>query len=130
MARSRNIKPGFFTNDLLGELEPTARLLFAGLWCHADREGRLLDRPKKIKAEILPYDGCDCDKLLSKLEKSGFIIRYSVDSSQYIQCVNFDKHQNPHVKEQASTIPAPGMNGADIGQTPEKHGVRTGKARS
>jgi hypothetical protein len=55
VARSRNIKPGFFLNDELAECEPLARILFAGLWCIADREGRLEDRPKRIKAEVLPY---------------------------------------------------------------------------
>jgi hypothetical protein len=49
MARSRNIKPGFFTNDELAECHPLGRLLFAGLWTIADKEGRLDDRPKKLK---------------------------------------------------------------------------------
>jgi len=39
MARSRNIKPGFFKNDHLVELPFEYRLLFAGLWTLADREG-------------------------------------------------------------------------------------------
>ena len=50
MARARNIKPGFFANENLAECDPLARLLFAGLWCLADREGRLEDRPKRIAA--------------------------------------------------------------------------------
>jgi hypothetical protein len=62
MARARNIKPGFFANDVLAEIDPLGRLLFAGLWTIADREGRLEDRIKKIKAQILPYDDCDCDQ--------------------------------------------------------------------
>jgi hypothetical protein len=70
MARARNIKPGFFLNDELAECEPLARLLFAGLWCIADREGRLEDKPKRIKVEILPYDDCDIDYLL-KYTKRG-----------------------------------------------------------
>ena len=37
MARARNIKPGFFTNDVLADCDPLARLLFAGLWTVADR---------------------------------------------------------------------------------------------
>lgn len=110
MARARNIKPGFFTNDQLAEAEPLARLLFAGLWCFADREGRLHDRPKRIKAEILPYDDCDVDKLLESLVELGFVVRYEVDGARYIQIINFGKHQNPHVKEQASEIPAPDMH--------------------
>lgn len=57
MARARNIKPGFFKNELLAEMPPEIRLLFMGLWCIADREGRFEERPKKIKMELFP---CDC----------------------------------------------------------------------
>lgn len=105
MARARNIKPGFFSNDELAEIEPLGRILFAGLWTISDREGRLEDRPKRIKAEILPFDDCDVDKLLSDLEDKKFIIRYEVNSQRYIQILNFKKHQNPHPKEAASVIP-------------------------
>ena len=73
MARSRNIKPGFFLNDELAECDPLARLLFAGLWCIADREGRLEDRPKRIKAEVLPYDDCDVDELLNQLAERSLL---------------------------------------------------------
>lgn len=112
MARARNIKPGFFTNDVLAECSALARILFQGLWCHADREGRLEDRPRKLKAEILPYDECNIEELLCQLESRGFVIRYSHGAERFIQVVNFCKHQNPHVKEQESTIPAPDMPGA------------------
>lgn len=120
MARARNIKPGFYTNDVLAECEPLARILFSGLWCFADREGRLEDRPKKIKAEILPYDECNADDLLNQLEKHGFILRYTVGEYKYIQVLNFNKHQNPHVKESASTIPAPDEHSARTVQAEEK----------
>lgn len=106
MARARNIKHGFFTNDKLAECSPLARILFAGLWTIADREGRLEDRPRRIKAELLPYDDCSGDELLSQLANAGFIQRYTVGGSAYIQIINFLKHQNPHVKEAPSTIPA------------------------
>lgn len=121
MARARNIKPGFFSNDALAECEPLARILFAGLWCIADKSGRLEDRPKKIKAEVLPYDDCDADDLLSQLEKHGFILRYSVCNFNAIQILNFEKHQNPHVKEAESTIQAPDKNSASPLQEQETH---------
>ncbi|SPP31372.1 hypothetical protein ARAF_0496 [Arsenophonus endosymbiont of Aleurodicus floccissimus] len=54
MVRARNIKPGFFSNDDLAECEALARLLFAGLWTIADREGRLEDKHRKIKVMVLP----------------------------------------------------------------------------
>jgi len=122
MARARNIKPGFFTNDLLAECQPLARILFQGLWCHADREGRIEDRPKKFKAEILPYDQCDADLLLTELESSGFIVRYESSGKRYLQVVNFSKHQNPHIKEPESTIPAPCKSGASTAQAPDENG--------
>jgi hypothetical protein len=136
MARSRNIKPGFFKNGVLLELEPLARLLFAGLWCIADREGRLQDRPKQIKVEVLPGDNCDVDDLLQQLadaiDENGepLILRYQVDGKRYIQIVNFSKHQDPHCKEKMSEIPAPvsdstvqapDLHGASTVQTPEQH---------
>jgi hypothetical protein len=105
MARSRNIKPGFFDNEILAELQPLIRLLFVGLWCISDREGRLEDRPKRIKKEILGYDDCNCDIMLTELESAGFIQRYVIDGAAYIQIINFVKHQKPHQNEPASTIP-------------------------
>lgn len=121
MARARNIKPGFYLNDLLAEVEPLGRILFSGLWTIADRSGRLEDRPKKIKVAVLPYDNCDVDKLLNELAKRDFIIRYEVDGVRYIQIVNFNKHQNPHKNESPSSIPAPDMHSASIVQAPKEH---------
>lgn len=117
MARARNIKPGFFANEVLAECDPLARLLFAGLWCWADREGRLEDRPRKIKAEILPYDRCDVEKLLNQLAAGKFICRYESDGRKFIQVLTFHRHQNPHVKESPSTIPPP----ISTVQEPDEH---------
>ncbi len=116
MARARNIKPSFFMNEKLAECDPLARLLFAGLWTIADRAGRMEDRPKKIKAELLPYDDADADGLLQQLALHGFIVRYAAGEHHYIQVLNFVKHQNPHVKEAESTIPAPDSHGASTVQ--------------
>ncbi|MFV1944226.1 phage replication protein [Pseudomonas luteola] len=121
MARARNIKPGFFANELLAECDPLARILFAGLWCLADREGRLEDRAKRIRAELLPYDMCDADVLLNQLQEHGFILRYERDGKRLIQVLNFGKHQNPHVKEGKSILPAP----EDNEQVEDKHSTST-----
>lgn len=88
MARSRNLKPGFFKNEALAECTPLARLLFVGLWCLADREGRLEDRPKRIRAELLPYDDGSVDDLLSELHEAGFILRYADAGGRFIQVVS------------------------------------------
>jgi hypothetical protein len=120
MARSRNIKPGFFTNDVLGELPPLARLLFVGLWTVCDRDGRCEDRPKKIRAEVLPYDDCDVEVLLGQLANAGFIDRYEADGRRVVHVVNWHKHQNPHVKEAPSTLPARCELGASTVLAPGK----------
>lgn len=105
--RTRNIKPGFFKNDILGSLPPLCRILFSGLWGLADREGRLEDRPLRIKAEILPFDDCDTDALLAILDENGFIKRYKVGNDKFIEITKFYLHQHPHMKEPESVIPSP-----------------------
>lgn len=104
--RSRNIKPAFFENELLAELEPLTRLFFIGMWCAADREGRLEHRAKRLKVQILPYDeGFNPEAALAELEKLGFVACYAVGNNCYIQITNFTKHQRPHRKETESSIP-------------------------
>jgi hypothetical protein len=107
MARARNIKPGFFTNEELVELPMATRLLFIGLWTVADREGRLEDRPKRIKMAVFPADEVDVDAALDALQAAGFLLRYEIAGQRYIEVLAFNKHQNPHRDEKASTLPAP-----------------------
>jgi hypothetical protein len=107
MARARNIKPSFFQNDVLGELDPIVRLAFIGMWTIADFKGCIEHRPKRLKAQLLPYDDCDFEVIANNLEESGFIQIYSVQGQRYIKIINFVKHQNPHKneKEAGSELP-------------------------
>lgn len=105
--RARNLKPGFFKNEDLATIHPLGRILFAGLWCMADRKGRLEDRPQRIKVEILPYDNCDIEELLTSLHQKNFINRYLNGECKYIEILNFSKHQTPHWQERDSNIPSP-----------------------
>lgn len=126
MARARNIKPALFKNEVLGVADPMLTLLFEGLWLLADREGRLEDRPLRIRGELFPYrEGLDVDAMLSWLDREGFIIRYIVDGKRFIQIDNFVKHQNPHKNEPESEIPCASnacRTSEKIGTTPEKIG--------
>lgn len=106
MSRARNIKPGFYKNEDLAECSVWARFIFPGLWMLADREGRLEDRSKRIKAELLPFDTQDIEPLLSELAERKFIDRYEVGGIKYIQVVAFKAHQAPHYSEKSSVIPA------------------------
>lgn len=105
--RARNIKPGFFKNDILAECSFAARLLFAGLWTLADRAGRLEDRPKRIKGELFAFDNVDIEALITELSDRNFVQRYEIDGVKCIEIPAFAKHQNPHCKEAASILPAP-----------------------
>lgn len=121
MARTRNIKPGFFKDEELVDLGFAAMLLFAGLWTLADRDGRLEDRPRMIKAEVFPYSNINVEKLLCALHEHQFIIRYEVNGVKYIQVRTWKKHQNPNIKECASVIPAPVEHGAGTVPAPNEH---------
>ena len=103
--RARSIKPGFFKNEDIAECSPFARLLFPGLWMLADREGKLEYRPKRIKAEVFPFDNVDVAALVSELEARGLVKTYFVGGCEYLWIIKFADHQRPHQNEQPSTIP-------------------------
>lgn len=116
MARARIIKPEAFLDEDLAALSMPARLLFIGLWTLADREGRLEDRPARIKAQLLPWDAVDVASLLGELEAprsgstGGFILRYASSSGRkLIQIRNFAHHQHPHPRETPSQLEAPAV---------------------
>ena len=121
MARTRLLKPGFFKNPVLARLSERHRLLFAGLWTIANRDGRLKDDPDWIRAELFPYEAdINVDALLTDLHRSGFIHRYkTLGESQIstgestkslmraIVVTKFTVHQKPHIREQNGDIPPP-----------------------
>ena len=118
--RARSLKPSICDNELLGTADPFCTLLFERLWMMADREGRLEDRPKRIKAQAFPYrDGLDVEPMLVWLHDNGFIRRYIAGSDRYIQVVKFLEHQSPHCKEAPSKIPAPCEHRASTVPDPE-----------
>lgn len=109
--RTRYLKPSFFQNDVLAELGPWHRLLFAGLWVMADRAGRLEDRPRRIKAAVFPFDDnittAEVDRMLDDLSAGDdpFIDRYQAGDFRVISVVKWAKHQNPHHREKPSELP-------------------------
>lgn len=106
MARIRMIKPEFFDDPDVGELTSDAALFFIGLWTQADREGRLEDDMRRLKARIFPYRAVDVEALAVELHGRDMIRRYQDEIGHgYIWVRNFTKHQRPHPKEPASVIP-------------------------
>jgi hypothetical protein len=124
VARIRYVKPELFTDEDLAELPYVTRWIFEGLWCHADRAGRLEYRPKYLRSQIIPYDNeinCeDFEKHLLKLAKpelinrpeKAFIKIYAANKNgnglsdeKYIQILEWH-HQRPHHTERESLIPS------------------------
>lgn len=106
MARIRTIKPEFFTSEEILELDPLARLFFIGLWCEADREGRLPWKLKTLKMRYLPSDDCDISILSDQLIEQKLIVIYEVDGKEYCEITGFTKHQVINNRERESEIPA------------------------
>ncbi len=135
MSRIRTIKPSFFKDEDLAELEPLVRLLFIGLWGLADKEGRMEDRPKYIKVEVLPYDEIDINALLETLAAKTFILRYEIAGERYISIPGFTQHQRIGGKEadtESLIPPPPGeATGKQLGSNWEATGIagREGKGR-
>ena len=106
MPRIRTVKPQFFIDGKIGRKSYRARVFFIGLWCLADRAGRLEEDHDLLKLQIIPYDQDSVEDCLSDLCPD-FIIRYKIGEKTFIQIKNFAKHQKPHPKEAESDIPSP-----------------------
>ena len=104
MARIRTIKPEFFTSDDICALSPRARLLYIGLWCEADREGRLVWAPRGFKRRYLPDDDCDIDALCRELTDRTLVRLYG-DGLAVIP--TFATHQHVNPREAASKLAPP-----------------------
>lgn len=104
MARIRTIKPEFFTSEDIVALSPLARLLYVALWCEADKEGRMIWKPRTFKMRYFPADACDIDALCSELTSGGLVRLYG-EGLAFIPAFTMHQHINP--RESASQLPEP-----------------------
>lgn len=104
MARIRTVKPEFFTSEDIISLSPFARLLYIGMWCEADREGRFAWKPNTLKLRYLPADNIEIYSLCDEIVAAGLVVTYG-DGLAFIP--SFSKHQSINPREAASTFPAP-----------------------
>lgn len=107
MARIRTIKPEFFTSEDIVRLSPLARIFYIGLWCEADREGKLPWKPFTLKLRYLPADQVDINDIAGELINSGLLFTYEVNNDSYALIPKFLKHQVINMKEAQSKIPYP-----------------------
>jgi hypothetical protein len=104
MARIRTVKPEFFTSEDIISLSPFARLLYIGMWCEADREGRFAWKPNTLKLRYFPADNIEIYSLCDEIVAAGLVVTYG-DGLAFIP--SFSKHQSINPREAASTFPAP-----------------------
>lgn len=104
MARIRTIKPEFFTSEDIVALSPLARLLYQATWCEADKEGRLVWKPRTFKLRYFPADNCDIEAMCDELVQAGLVVLYG-DGLAFIP--KFSKHQHINPRESNSSLPAP-----------------------
>jgi hypothetical protein len=104
MARIRTVKPDYFSSRDIVRLSPLARLLYIGLWCEADRDGRLRYEPETFKYRYLPGDNCDVAGIVGELLAGGLVVLYG-DGLAHIP--TFKRHQVINGKEAPSILPAP-----------------------
>jgi hypothetical protein len=93
VARIRNIKPDFWTDEKLVELDPVDRLLFIGLWNFADDEGYLPYSPKRIKMQVFPGDALEISRGLQNLISAKVLTLYSSEAGEVLHVTNWAKHQ-------------------------------------
>jgi hypothetical protein len=107
MARIRTIKPEFWQDEKLAQLDPLTRLVFIGLFSIADDAGRLVDNLKHIDGFLFPETEDSARDSLVILASLSRILRYTSASGQrLVQVVNWSRHQkvdNPN----KYTLPAP-----------------------
>lgn len=93
MARIRSIKPDFWTDEKVVELDFGDRLLFIGLWNFADDQGYLDYRPKRIKMQVFPGDNFDVVGGLKRLHESSLVTLYASSQGLIVYINGWDKHQ-------------------------------------
>lgn len=144
MARIRSIKPAFFRDEDLQDLERAhpgkfIMLVFSGLWCQCDKAGNFEWKPRSLKLDILPFLDFDMEETLRILTQAHLIERYSVDGKDYGNVPKFLEHQRISGKEAQDAPMFPGKQKEktgkrrrSIGEAPETagregNGVQEGK---
>lgn len=96
MPRIRSIKPEFPQSESMGNVSREARLCFILLWTQADDEGRLRGSSRMLASLLYPYDDDArglMDGWLAELDREDCLRRYRIDDHDYIQILNWLKHQ-------------------------------------
>lgn len=130
MARIRTIKPEFCSSADTGALSRDARLFFLQLLTEADDDGRMLWLARKLAGVLYPRDemvgAADLNAWADECVKRGMLKIYEISGVQYLQVVNWSKHQKIS-HPTPSRLPACPLG--DSGKSPEEIRNNTGDAQ-
>ena len=108
MARKRMISPEIWQSEDFSKLSPLERLIFIGMFSHADDEGRGRAKAAYLKSIICPYDEglriADVEKSLDNIAANMSVVFYSHDDNEYYELTNWSLWQKVD-KPQKSRIP-------------------------
>ena len=96
MARTRTIKPEFWSDEKLATLSLQARLTYIGLWTLSDDYGVVKGHPAWLRNSIFPYDDiplAQFESWLLELEGIGRIAPFAADGEKFYFIRNFNRHQ-------------------------------------
>jgi len=132
MARIRSIKPEFFIDEDLQDLEAAqpgayCMLVFAGLWGHCSKDGVFEWKPRTLKLHILPFLPFEMADTLAILESAGFVRRFVCDDREYGYIPTFETHQRISGKEAQQSPKYPLPDQGVTGEAPGKHPGSTGE---
>ena len=111
MARSRILKPEFWSDEKLALVPREARLTFAGLWTCSDDYGVTKGHPAWLKAQLFPYDVAlpleEFGGWLADLERIGVIDPFTADGESFFYIRNFSDHQKMDRPSRMRNPPCP-----------------------
>ncbi len=111
MPRGRFLSKSISLDEGVNSLpNDTARLLFTWLIPHLDCEGRLHGDATTVKSIVFPRRSISTrkvDQYLNAIEKSGLIVRYSVNGNAYLFAPHFEKHQTGLQKDREAQSQIP-----------------------
>jgi len=91
----RTIKPEFWADDKIVDLDLLPKLLYIGLWNFADDDGYIEASVRRIKRLIFPDNNYNVQKALEALIESRMLAEYTSDQGDLFRIEKFRQHQKP-----------------------------------
>lgn len=87
------IDPEFWLDEDITSIDFSYRLFYIGMWNFSDDYGVIEDSPKKLKAQIFPYDDVDCGKIIFRLKGLKKLVPFDAEGKKWLYIRKFLKYQ-------------------------------------